>query len=64
MAYSLASIPPSLLPSDQKERFIAWLASLPAPTDAKRSLVAAWRRANHAEFTPTDYAAAGIIDTA
>jgi hypothetical protein len=60
MALSIDGIPPVLLPTDARLRFLHWVADLPIPHNAKRKLMATWRVYNAATFTIDDYRTAGL----
>lgn len=61
MALSLDGIPPDLLPTDARLRFLQWIAALPITANAKRRLMTTWRVYNKAAFTVDDYRLAGLV---
>lgn len=58
MATSLSHIPAGLLIIEAHDKFINWLAAIPAPARAKGRVLRAWAKHTGHTLTETDYSKA------
>lgn len=58
MGRSTFDIPTHFLQPGQKINFLNWIASIPAPSSAKRRLLTTWSEATRVNLTRADYARA------